>query len=109
MAHAELTKMGLEAAKASGVLLGSHRPGAHRLTGGANPEAARRAGEVSKANADAAYFDIAEMMGQLRQTGASLADIAKRLTDDGLTTRTGKPWNKVQVGRVLKRVGALTA
>jgi hypothetical protein len=69
MAHAELTKMGLEAAKASGVLLGSHRPGAHRLTG-----------------------------------GASLADIARKLTEDGLTTRTGKAWNKVQVGRVLKRV-----
>jgi DNA invertase Pin-like site-specific DNA recombinase len=103
------TRESLKAAKARGVLLGSSRPGAHRLTGGANADAARRAGEVSKANADAAYFDIADVVRQLRQTGASLADIAKRLTDDGLTTRTGKPWNKVQVGRVLKRVGALTA
>jgi DNA invertase Pin-like site-specific DNA recombinase len=99
------TRDSLKAAKARGVLLGSSRPGAYRLTGGANPEAARRAGEVSRANADAAYFDITDRVGQLRTTGASLADIAKQLTDDGLTTRTGKRWNKVQVGRVLKRMG----
>jgi hypothetical protein len=73
------------------------------LTGGANAEAARRAGDVSKANADAAYFDIADQVGQLRAGGASLADIARKLTEDGLTTRTGKPWNKVQVARVLQR------
>ncbi len=97
------TRDSLKAAKARGVLLGSHRPGAHRLTGGANAEAARRAGDVSKANADAAYFDIADQVGQLRAGGASLADIARKLTEDGLTTRTGKPWNKVQVARVLQR------
>jgi hypothetical protein len=106
MAHSELTREGLAAYKAGGGLLGSSRPGAYRLTGGANAEAARRAGEVSRANADAAYFDITGIVGQLRADGASLADIAKQLTDDGLTTRTGKPWNKVQVGRVLKRMGA---
>ena len=34
---------------------GAARSGAYRLTGGANPKAARRAGEVAKANAPAAY------------------------------------------------------
>lgn len=98
------TRDSLRAAKARGVLLGASRPGAHRLTGGANAEAAKRAGEASKANAEAAYLDIAEMVCQLRADGASLAEIARQLTDDGLTTRTGKPWNKVQVSRVLKRL-----
>lgn len=99
------TRDSLKAAKARGVLLGSHRPGAHRLTGGANPEAARRAGEASRENANAAYFDIAEVVTQLRSEGASLESIARKLTEDSFTTRTGKPWNKVQVARVLKRFG----
>ena len=98
------TRDSLRAAKARGVLLGASRPGAHRLNGNPPPEAARRAGEVSRANADAAYFDIADRVTQLRADGASLAEIARQLTEDGLTTRTGKVWNKVQVGRVLKRV-----
>jgi hypothetical protein len=50
----ERTKAAL-AYKARGGLLGAARPGAHRLKGGANPKAARRAGEVSAANAAAAY------------------------------------------------------
>jgi DNA invertase Pin-like site-specific DNA recombinase len=54
----ERTKAALAAYKARGGLLGSARLGAHRLTGGANPKAARRAGEVSAANAAAAYADL---------------------------------------------------
>jgi DNA invertase Pin-like site-specific DNA recombinase len=99
----ERTKAALAAYKARGGLMGSARPDSHKLSGGANPKAAERAGEVSKANADAAYLDIADMVAQLREEGLSLAAIAQRLNDDGFTTRTGKAWNKVQVGRVLKR------
>lgn len=99
----ERTRAALTAYKARGGLLGAQRPGAYRLTGGANADAARRAGEVSRANADAAYLDIAQEVGQLRADGHSLADIARRLNGDGLTTRTGKAWNKIQVMRVLKR------
>jgi hypothetical protein len=109
MAHSELTRAGLAAYKARGGLLGAARPNGHRLTGGANAEASRRAGEVSKLNADAAYFDIADVVGQLRAGGASLDDIARRLTAEGMTTRTGKPWNKVQVGRVLKRAASVAS
>jgi len=37
----------------------------------------------------------------MRDGGASFAEIASRLNDDGQTTRTGKPWNAMQVRRVL--------
>jgi DNA-binding CsgD family transcriptional regulator len=36
--------------------------------------------------------------------GMSLQAIADRLNAEGHTTRTGKPWNKVQVMRLLGRV-----
>jgi len=38
--------------------------------------------------------------------GLSLQAIAKRLNEDGQTTRRGKPWNAVQVSRVLERAAA---
>src|ERR1700682_3493913 len=58
----ERTKAALVAFKARGGVLGAARPGAHRLTGGANPEASRKAGEVSRATAKAAYADIAPII-----------------------------------------------
>jgi DNA invertase Pin-like site-specific DNA recombinase len=99
----ERTKAALAALKARGVKLGSARDGAHRLTGGANPEASRRAGEVSAANADAAYDEIAPIVRQLRAEGLALQAIADHLNADNHTTRTGKPWNRTQVMRVLDR------
>lgn len=98
----ERTKAALAAYKARGGLLGAARPNGCPLKGGVNPKAV----EAIKAKAKAAYLDIADLVKQLRADGASLAEIARKLTEDGLTTRTGKPWNKVQVGRVLKRMGA---
>jgi DNA invertase Pin-like site-specific DNA recombinase len=97
------TKAALAALKARGVKLGSARPGARRLAGGANPEASKRAGEVSAANATAAYDEIAPLVCQLRADGVSLQAIADHLNAEGHTTRQGKPWNKVQVMRVLER------
>jgi DNA invertase Pin-like site-specific DNA recombinase len=99
----ERTKAALAAYKARGGVLGSARPGAYRLKGGANAEAARRAGEVSKATAYAAYSDLAPRLAALRTEGLSLRAIAARLNDDGHTTRQGKAWGPVQVGRVLGR------
>lgn len=104
----ERTKAALTAYKARGGLLGASRPNARRLRGGANPKAARRAGEVAAANADAAYSDIADLVAELRGQGRSLAEIADYLTKAGYTTRRGLPWNKEQVNRVLKRTGPLT-
>lgn len=65
-------------------------------------EAARRA---IQATADAAYADLAPMVAELRERGLSLREIADVLNADGHTTRRGKPWNPMQVGRVLERAG----
>jgi DNA invertase Pin-like site-specific DNA recombinase len=99
----ERTKAALTAYKARGGVLGALRPGAHRLTGGANPEASRRAGEASRALAAAAYADLSPTIATLRAEGLSLRQIAARLNAEGHTTRQGKAWNPVQVGRVLGR------
>jgi hypothetical protein len=42
----------------------------------------------------------------LRAHGLSLPAIAEKLTAAGYVTRTGKPWNAMQVSRVLQRSGA---
>lgn len=102
----ERTRAALAAYKARGGVLGAARPGANRLTGGANPAASRRAGEVARENADAAYADLAPMVAELRAGGLSLRQIADRLNAEGHTTRRGKPWNQVQVARVLNLAGA---
>ena len=43
------------------------------------------------------------MMEALRGEGHSLQAIAAKLNAEGHTTRRGKPWNPVQVSRVLER------
>ena len=98
----ERTKAALAAYKARGGVLGAARPGAYRLTGGANPKAARRAGEVSHAHAQAAYADLAPAIASMQAEGLSLRQIAGRLNESGHTTRRGSAWNPVQILRVLK-------
>ena len=98
----ERTKAALMAYKARGGVLGAARPGAYRLTGGANAEAARRAGAVSHALAEAAYADLVPAIVAMQGEGLSLRQIAGRLNTDGHTTRRGKPWNQVQVKRVIQ-------
>jgi DNA invertase Pin-like site-specific DNA recombinase len=98
------TKAALAAAKARGLLLGSHRPGAHRLQGGAHAKASKRAGAAARANANAVYTGLAERIRRWREQGRSFRAIASQLTDDGHTPRRGRPWNATQVLRVLERV-----
>jgi hypothetical protein len=56
----------------------------------------------SKAAAEA-YADLGPTLAELRGKGLSLAAIADELNTQGHTTRRGKPWNAVQVSRVLVR------
>jgi DNA invertase Pin-like site-specific DNA recombinase len=100
----ERTKAALAAYKARGGLLGAARPGAHRLIGGRNLEAARRAGEIARANAAAAYADLAPAIASMRSGGLSLREIAATLNADGHTTRRGNAWNPMQVRRVLNKI-----
>jgi DNA invertase Pin-like site-specific DNA recombinase len=98
----ERTRAALAAYKARGGVLGAARPGARRLGGGANPAAARRAGEVSAARARDAYAHLAPLVARWRAEGLSHRRIAARLDAAGYATRSGKPWNHTQVGRVFK-------
>ena len=97
----ERTKAALAAYKARGGVLGAARPGAYRLPGEANANAAKRAGEVSRERAAEAYADLRPWLAELHGQGLSLRQIAGRLNEKGHTTRRGKAWNAVQVRRVL--------
>jgi DNA invertase Pin-like site-specific DNA recombinase len=109
-AISDQTKAALAAAKARGTKLGSARPGHWK-----GHEEARRAGAkigtiaAAKARARAAaeaYADLWPTLNAWAAEGLSLREIAAKLTAEGHTTRRGKPWNPVQVARVLSRAEA---
>ena len=52
---------------------------------------------------DEAYRDLAPLMKELRDAGKPLRAIADELNAQGYETRRGKPWNPMQVRRVLQR------
>ncbi|WZO96064.1 recombinase family protein [Isosphaeraceae bacterium EP7] len=79
-------------------MLGASLPQCRNLS-----QEAREAGVAHRRNAEEAYRDNAGWMAELRAQGLSQAAIAKRLNDEGHTTRRGKAWGQVQVGRVLRR------
>jgi DNA invertase Pin-like site-specific DNA recombinase len=102
------TKAALQAAKARGVKLGSARPDHWK-----GKEKARLAGlargrlvaaKVASKAATEAYADLAPLMKEWRTEGMTLEAIAGKLNAEGHTTRRGRPWNPVQVARVLKTV-----
>lgn len=97
----ERTKTALKAYKRRGGRLGASRPECRNLTAAGRRRGAKRAAEVNRANAVAAYADLAPTMRELRDQGLSLRGIADRLNVEGHTTRRGLPWNQVQVSRVL--------
>ena len=97
------TKAALAAYRARGGLLGAARPEGRRLTPELGAKGRARAREVQRAAVAAAYADLAGELAGLRADGLSLRAIAARLNADGHTTRRGKPWNPVQVARVLGR------
>jgi DNA invertase Pin-like site-specific DNA recombinase len=107
VAISQRTKAALAAAKAKGRLLGSARPGhwqgreAVRLAG---LEKARGVAiKVKQEKAADAYTDLLPAIQCLRNEGISLRGIAERLNAEGHTTRRGRPWNPVQVARLLAR------
>jgi DNA invertase Pin-like site-specific DNA recombinase len=101
----ERTRAALAAYKARGGKLGAARPEVPKLTAEARSRGARAAGATARAKADADYNDLAPAMVAMRSSGLSLRAIATRLNAEGQTTRRKRPWNPVQVARVLKRAG----
>lgn len=108
-AISERTKAALAALKAGGTKLGSARPGHWE---GEGMEERRQAGlakarmvaaRVRSEKAEEAYADLRPEMIEMRAKGMTLAGIADKLNADGYRTRRDKPWNPVQVSRVLER------
>jgi DNA invertase Pin-like site-specific DNA recombinase len=104
------TKAALAAAKARGVKLGSDRPGhwgnpkrvKARLAG--IRRAANIAGKLRTERARTAYAHVEPILAKLRGEGLSLRGMAGRLNERGLTTKKGKAWGPVQIGRVITRM-----
>ncbi|MCA9122913.1 MAG: recombinase family protein [Planctomycetaceae bacterium] len=101
------TKVALAAAKARGVKLGSARPGhweGKEGTRQAGLKKARKAAAQAHSEAfNEGYADLFPIVKALHEAGSSLQAIADELNEQGHTTRTGKPWNRMQVSRVLQR------
>ena len=103
----ERTKTALAAPKARGTKLGSARPGHWKGREHLRQAAIRKAVTVATAvrakDTDEAYRDLAPLIRELRNAGQPLRTIAAELNAQGYETRRGKPWNPMQVGRVLQR------
>jgi DNA invertase Pin-like site-specific DNA recombinase len=105
-AISDRTRAALAAAKARGTLLGSARPGHWK-----GREEARLAGlekarvvaaKIKQEKAAEAYTDLLPTLKGYKADGLSLREIAARLNEQGHATRRGRPWNPVQVARVLE-------
>jgi len=98
-AISERTKAALAAAKERGTVLG-----ATIATNRTREGTMRGVAAASRVHAEKrreAYADLAPVLRSLRAEGLSLRAIARRLSGEGDLTRHGRPWNPVQVARVL--------
>ena len=66
-------------------------------------EAAQKGADATRNHALTAYAIIMPELRSWRGCGMSYQAIAVLLNANGKTTRTGLPWNPVQVWRILKR------
>ncbi len=107
-AASERTREALASYRARGGKLGAARPGGATLTAEARARGVARASEARRARADAAYREIGAVVLELRRAGFTLREVADRLNEAGHRTRTGRPWNAMQVSRVLGRLGGDT-
>jgi len=101
----ERTKAALAAYKKRGGKLGAALPQCrHNLSEKARAKGTRAAAKARTEYARQAYVDLVPIMLEWRESGLSQQAIADKLNEQGHTTRRGKPWNQVQVMRVLARV-----
>lgn len=100
----ERTRAALAAYKSRGGKLGASLPKCRNLDGAARRKGTVTAALVNIRNATVAYSDLAPTIRDLRGNGSTLREIAVALNTEGQTTRRGKPWNAMQVKRVLDRL-----
>jgi len=105
----ERTKAALAAAKTRGTKLGSaredHWDGREDQRRAGLAKAQKVAAESRRKLAEEAYTDLYPVVKERHAAGASLQAIANELNAQGHTTRRGRPWNPMQVLRVLWRAG----
>jgi len=106
LAISQRTKAALAAYKARGGRLGGDLPQCRNLTKEARQKGAEQAAVAHTKAAAEAYAHLAPNIREWRIGGMPLGAIADRLNKEGHTTRRGKPWNPVQVSRVLERAEA---
>jgi DNA invertase Pin-like site-specific DNA recombinase len=99
----ERTTAALAAYKRRGGRLGAALPQCRNLTDKARRKGNRAASKAIADGARQAYTDLLPTMQEWRQSGLSQQGIADKLNAEGQTTRRGRPWNQVQVMRVLDR------
>ncbi len=99
------TKAALAAYRRRGGLLGGARPECRNLTQAGRRRGAKAAGAAATRMANEAYADLLPTLKEWTAAGRSQQAIADELNRQGHTTRRGKPWNQVQVMRVLARAG----
>ena len=102
----ERTKAALAAYKARGGLLGASLPQCRNLTDEARQRGVEKAAVSHRERADEAYADLIPDLQRWHSEGLSMQAIADRLNAEGHTTRRQKPWNRIQVARVLNRGSA---
>jgi DNA invertase Pin-like site-specific DNA recombinase len=102
-AISERTKAALRAYKARGGRLGASLPQCRNLTLEARKKGARLAAQRHTELAKEAYADLSPLILSLRDSGNSLREVAEVLNRQGHTTRRSKPWNPMQVKRVIER------
>jgi DNA invertase Pin-like site-specific DNA recombinase len=83
--------------------LGASLPQCRNLTVEGRERGMKNAAASHRLKADEAYADLVPAVQSWRAEGLTLQMIADRLNEEGQTTRRQKPWNKVQVARVLER------
>ena len=102
-AISDRTIAALTAAKARGKALGATNPRSRNLSAQSMSEG-RKQGSVAMASAARSFYaDVVPEIKRMRSEGKSFAAIASDLNASGFTLRSGKPWNPVQIKRVLDK------
>jgi DNA invertase Pin-like site-specific DNA recombinase len=81
--------------------LGASLPQCRNLTNEGRERGSKAGGMAQQARAVEAYTDLVPEMKAWRTEGMNDRQIADRLNQDGHVTRHQKPWNKMQVARVI--------
>ena len=97
------TKDALSAFKARGGKLGSHHSKCKPISREAAAKGQPLGAAATAKKASDAYLDLIPELQRLRAAGYSYKAIARTLNAEEQTTRHGKPWNPIQVRRVLER------